>query len=123
MEYAIIKSGGKQYKAVPGNTIEVDRLPIEVGEKVTLDQVLFHKKENDITVGKPTIKGAKVQATVVAQIKAPKIVVFKYKPKNRYRVKSGHRQRYTRLQIDKIQKRKTKKAAKKSEPESGSEEK
>ena len=109
MEYVIVESGGKQYKAVPGSTIEVDRISVEVGEKVELDQVLFHSDGENVTVGKPNIPGAKVQTTVVAQIKAPKIVVFKYKPKNRYRVKSGHRQQYTRLQIEAIKTKKKKK--------------
>ncbi len=102
MEYAIVESGGKQYKAVPGSAIEVDRLPLEVGETVELESVLLIAEGDKVTVGKPTISGAKVQATVVAQFKAPKIIVFKYKPANRYRVKSGHRQHYTRLQIEKI---------------------
>ena len=102
MEYAIVESGGKQYKAVVGNTIEVDRLPQEVGDQIELDQVLFINDGKKFRIGTPTLKGAKVRATVVAQVKAPKIVVFKYKPKNRYRVKSGHRQRYTRLMVDKI---------------------
>ena len=103
MEYAIVEKGGKQYKAIPGNTIEVDRMDVEVGEQIELDSVLFVSDGKKVKVGKPTIKGARVQTTVVAQFKAPKIIVFKYKPKNRYRVKSGHRQRYTRLQVDSIQ--------------------
>ncbi len=102
MEYAIVESGGKQYKAIPGGTIDVDRLPLEVGERVELDHVLLLAEDQNVSVGKPLIAGAKVQATVLAQVKAPKIVVFKYKPKNRYRVKSGHRQRYTRLKIEAI---------------------
>lgn len=102
MEYAIIESGGKQYKAKVGNTIEVDRLPNEVGDKVVLDQVLLVSDGKKVTVGQPTVKNAKVHTTVVAQFKGPKIVVFKYKPKIRYRVKSGHRQRYTRLKIESI---------------------
>ena len=102
MEYAIIESGGKQYKAVPGETIEVDRLVGEVGEKVVLDNVLLISDGKATKVGQPTLKGAKVETTLVAQFKAPKIIVFKYKPRNRYRVKSGHRQQYTRLKIEGI---------------------
>ena len=103
MEYAIVEKGGKQYKAIPGNTIEVDRMDVEVGDQVEFESVLLVSDGKKVKVGKPTIKGARVQTTVVAQVKAPKIIVFKYKPKNRYRVKSGHRQRYTKLQVDSIQ--------------------
>jgi len=102
MKYAIVISGGKQYKAVPGATIEVDRLPLEVGEEVELDNVLLISDGKKVKIGKPAVKGAKVKTTVVSQFKAPKIVVFKYTAKNRYRVKSGHRQQYTRLQVDEI---------------------
>lgn len=102
MKYAIVESGGKQYKAVPGETIRVDRLPDEKGGKVVLDQVLFLADEKENHIGTPTVKGAQVLATVEDHIKGKKIVVFKYKPKVRYRVKKGHRQRYTLLRIDDI---------------------
>ncbi|MBE0408454.1 MAG: 50S ribosomal protein L21 [Anaerolineales bacterium] len=102
MKYAIIEDGGKQYKAIEGNTIEIDHYEADVGEKFDLDHVLMVVNDDDIIVGKPLVNGAKVETTVVEQIKAPKIIVFKYKPKVRYRVKSGHRQRYTRLKIDTI---------------------
>lgn len=103
MKYAIVESGGKQYKAVPGDTIRVDRLPKnEVGDSVTLEQVLFIADDEELHIGTPTVKGAQVQTTVADQIKGKKIVVFKYKPANRYRVKQGHRQRYTLLKIDNI---------------------
>jgi len=102
MQYAIIADGGKQYKAVVGGTIEVDYFAAEIGDQLDLPNVLLIRNEDDIVVGKPHVEGAVVQATVVAQVKGPKIVVFKYKPHNRYRVKSGHRQKYTRLQIDSI---------------------
>jgi large subunit ribosomal protein L21 len=102
MQYAIVESGGKQYKAVPGNSIEVDRLPFEVGHQITLDQVLLVAADDEITVGAPTVKGASVEATVKEHFKGRKIIVFKYKPRKRYRRKYGHRQRYTRLQIDSI---------------------
>ena len=104
MPYAIIESGGKQYKAVPGSTIEVDRLPAPVGEQIELERVLLVSDDDQVSVGTPTVPGARVKATVVAQFKGPKIVVFKYKPKKRYRVKSGHRQYYTRLKIESIEK-------------------
>lgn len=102
MKYAIIEDGGKQYKAIEGATIEVDRYEAEVGEKVDLDQVLLISDDQNVTVGRPYIAGAKVEASVEAQIKGPKIIVFKYKPKQRYRVKTGHRQKYTRLRIERI---------------------
>jgi large subunit ribosomal protein L21 len=103
MKYAIVEDGGKQYKAVEGGTIEVDHYPSEVGEQIDLERVLLIADGDDYAIGAPTILGAKVQATVVGQIKGPKVVVFKYKPKKRYRVKTGHRQKYTRLKIDSIQ--------------------
>lgn len=102
MKYAIVEDGGKQYKVIEGNTIEVDRFPSEVGEEIDLARVLLVVDNDEVTVGMPLVSGAKVQATVVSQFKGPKIVVFKYKPRKRYRVKTGHRQRYTRLKIDSI---------------------
>jgi large subunit ribosomal protein L21 len=100
--YAIVESGGKQYKAVPGTTIEVDRLNIEEGTQIDLDQVLLVAEDEDINVGTPTVKGATVKATVVEHFKGKKIIVFKYIPAERYRRKRGHRQQYTRLQINEI---------------------
>lgn len=102
MKYAIVEDGGKQYRAVEGGTIEVDRYPSDIGDQIDLDRVLLVTDGSEVTVGTPTITGARVQATVLAQVKGPKIVVFKYKPKVRYRVKKGHRQQYTRLKIDAI---------------------
>jgi large subunit ribosomal protein L21 len=102
MKYAIVEDGGKQYRAVEGGTIEVDRYPSEVGDQIDLERVLLIANGDEITIGTPTIPGARVQATVVSQVKGPKITVFKYKPKIRYRVKKGHRQQYTRLQIEAI---------------------
>jgi large subunit ribosomal protein L21 len=102
MKYAIVEDGSKQYKAVEGETIDVDHFPAEAGEPVDLDRVLLISDDGEISVGTPLVEGAKVQATVVAQVKGPKIIVFKYKPRNRYRVKTGHRQKYTRLIIDSI---------------------
>jgi large subunit ribosomal protein L21 len=102
MKYAIVENGGKQYKAFPGGTIEVDRLPLPVGEKYELNRVLLIADDDQITVGQPTVSGAKVVATVLEHFKAPKIIVFKYKPRQRYRVKRGHRQQYTRLHVEDI---------------------
>lgn len=100
--YAIIEQGGKQYKAVPGDTIEVDRLQIEEGEQIDLDQVLLVADDDDVKVGTPTVKDANVKATVLEHFKGRKIIVFKYKSGVNYRRKQGHRQQYTRLQIDEI---------------------
>ena len=113
MKYAIVESGGKQYKAVEGETIEVDRLPVNVGEKVGLERVLMLVNGDDIDVGTPTVSGIQISTTVVDHFKGPKIIVFKYSPRKRIRVKSGHRQQYTRLMVDVIGKPgETRKAAK-----------
>lgn len=103
MKYAIVEDGGKQYKAVEGATISVDLLKSEAGQPITLDDVLLLVDGDQVTVGSPNIKGAKVNATVVTHEKGPKVVIFKYSPKKRIRVKTGHRQQYTRLMIDKIE--------------------
>ncbi len=102
MKYAIIEDGGKQYKAVEGDTIEVDHFSSELGEQVDLERVLMLVDGETVDIGTPLVAGVKVKATVVSQVKGPKVIVFKYKPKKRYRVKTGHRQKYTRLQIDSI---------------------
>ena len=102
MKYAIVEDGGKQYRAVEGVTIDVDRFPAEEGEQIDLEHVLLVADEEEVKIGTPFVAGAKVQATIVSQVKGPKVVVFKYKPKERYRVKKGHRQQYTRLMIDSI---------------------
>jgi len=102
MRYAIIESGGKQYKAVEGETIEVDLVAEEAGKQIEIEQVLLIADGDNILVGTPTVAGAKVTATVVDDTKGPKIVVFKYKPKIRYRVRTGHRQKLTRLLIESI---------------------
>ncbi len=100
--YAIIESGGKQYRVTPGQTIDVERLDIAEGDTVELDKVLLIADGEQLTVGSPTIDGAMVVATSKGEAKGKKVVVFKYKPKVRYRKKTGHRQLYTRLAIDKI---------------------
>ena len=102
MKYAIVEQGGKQYKAVPGGAIEVDRLPLAEGTAVELDQVRLLADGDQIQGGTPTVAGAKVKAVVEAHFKGPKIIVFKYKPRKRYRRKRGHRQQYTRLRIQDI---------------------
>ncbi len=102
MKYAIVEDGGKQYRAVEGVTIDVDRFPADEGEQIDLEHVLLVADDEEVKIGTPFVAGAKVQATVVSQVKGPKVVVFKYKPKQRYRIKKGHRQQYTRLMIDSI---------------------
>ena len=100
--YAIIETGGKQYKVIPGQTIDVERLDVAEGNTVELDRVLLISDNDKVTVGTPIVDGAKVIATSQGEGKGKKIIVFKYKPKVRYRKKTGHRQLYTRLTIDKI---------------------
>lgn len=103
MKFVIVEQGGKQYRAAEGSTIEVDRLPNEVGETITMEDVLLHVDDGEVTIGTPLIEGAKIQAKVLNHIKGRKILVFKYRPKQRYRVKTGHRQQYTRLLIESIE--------------------
>lgn len=100
--YAIIETGGKQYKVREGDTVDVELLGGEAGDAVELNQVLMLGGDNGLTVGTPTVEGAMVRATVLDEVKGDKVVVFKYKPKNRYARKIGHRQKYTRLQINEI---------------------
>lgn len=117
MKYAIVESGGKQYKAVEGNWIEVDRLNLEPGKKVTLEDVLLISDDGKVTVGTPTVAGAKITATVVEEFKGPKVLIYKYHPRKRYRLKKGHRQWYTRLQVEKIAVKAAKKTKAKKESE------
>jgi large subunit ribosomal protein L21 len=102
MKYAILESGGKQYITREGEVIEVDRLSVEVGKSIDFKDVLLVVENAKVHVGSPYVKGAKVRGTVVDQFRAPKVIIFKYIPKERYRRKLGHRQRYTRVIIDKI---------------------
>jgi large subunit ribosomal protein L21 len=100
--YAVVKTGGKQYRVSPGDTIEVEKLPHEVGESIELDQVLMVVNGSGATIGRPLVEGAKVKATVMRQAKGRKVIIFKYSPSKRYRRKKGHRQNYTRLRVDEI---------------------
>ena len=100
MRYAIVESGGKQYRAVEGRAIEVDRLPVETGEQFNIERVLFMADGDDVMVGTPTVDGIEVKVTVVDHIRGPKIDRFKYRPKKRIRVRGGHRQQYTLLMVD-----------------------
>jgi large subunit ribosomal protein L21 len=102
MKYAIFQSGSRQHRAVEGETVDVERLPVEVGATVELGPVLLVADGDDVQVGTPSVDGVKLTATVVEQIRGPKIRIFKYKPKERYRRRAGHRQDYTRLKIESI---------------------
>ena len=102
MDYAIIKTGGKQYRVNSGDVIDVETLPAEEGAKVELNEVLLLSRDGNITVGAPAIQGAKVIGEVEKQGRGEKIIVFKYKSKTRQGTKTGHRQGFTRLRITDI---------------------
>lgn len=100
MKYAIVESGGKQYKAVEGETIAVDRLPVESGEEINLERILFFADEDQFSVGTPLLSGMEALASVVENFRGEKVLAFRYSPKKRIRVHRGHRQDYTRLMIE-----------------------
>lgn len=102
MEYAVIKTGGKQYTVRAGETLDVERLDVPSETSLELDQVLLVARDGEVTVGQPLVEGAKVLAEVVDHGKARKIIVFKYKRKVRYMRKLGHRQQYTRIRVTEI---------------------
>ncbi|MDP2993156.1 MAG: 50S ribosomal protein L21 [Deltaproteobacteria bacterium] len=101
--YAVIKTGGKQYKVSSGETVRVEKLAGNVGDAVTLSDVLLVAKEGDIRIGQPTVAGAQVMGKIVDQARADKIMVFKKKRRKGYSKKQGHRQPYTALKIEDIQ--------------------
>ena len=96
--YAVIRTGGKQYRVKEGDKLRVEKLPGQVGDKLELSEVLLVGGEK-ASVGKPLVKGAKVNAEITAQDRAKKIIVYKAKAKKRYRRKAGHRQPYTELKV------------------------
>ncbi len=100
--YAVIKSGGKQYRVAPGDIVRVERVDKEPGSNIEFDQVLAVHNDQEVIVGKPLVEGAKVVGTVVENAKAKKVIVFKYKRKKQYRVTRGHRQPYTAVKISEI---------------------
>ena len=102
MKYAIVESGGKQYRAVEGGTLEVDRLPVEAGANIKLEQILLLADGENFTVGTPLVKDSPVWTTVLEHFKGEKVTIFNYSPKKRIRVKTGHRQNYTRLLVEQI---------------------
>ncbi|MFD1672789.1 50S ribosomal protein L21 [Agrilactobacillus yilanensis] len=99
--YAIIETGGKQYKVEEGQPIYIEKLPVEAGEKVSFDQVILVSGD-ETKIGTPVVEGATVTGTVEKQGKEKKVVTFKYKPKKHSHQKKGHRQPYTKVVIDKI---------------------
>jgi large subunit ribosomal protein L21 len=103
MDYAVFKTGGKQYRVRPGDTIDVEMLPDPVDSLAEFGEVLAVSDDGELTVGSPHVPGAKVVAQVQSHYKDRKLMVFKYKAKTRYRRKRGHRQPYTRVLIQDIQ--------------------
>ncbi|GAA0177340.1 50S ribosomal protein L21 [Clostridium sediminicola] len=101
--YAVVKTGGKQYKVQEGDVIFVEKLDVDAESTIELNEVLAIGNEGDFKFGTPVVEGAKVTAKVLKQGKNKKVVVFKYRPKLDYRKKNGHRQPYTKLQIEKIE--------------------
>ncbi len=100
--YAVIRTGGKQYRVAPGQQVEVEKLEGTVGDTITLDDVLMVANGDAVTIGQPTVAGATVECRITGQYRGDKILVFRYRPKKRIRVRRGHRQYITRLQINAI---------------------
>lgn len=99
---AVIKTGGKQYKVSPGDKIKIEKLEIEVGKDIVFNEVLLIENKEDVKIGTPFIEGASVVGKILEQGKDKKVIIFKYKPKTRYRKKTGHRQLFTEVEIEKI---------------------
>ena len=102
--FAVIRTGGKQYLVSPGDKIKIEKLDKEEGKEITFTDVLLLEKRSKLEIGNPKVKGAKVVGKILKQGKGKKIIVFKYKPKTRYKVKKGHRQPFTEVEITKIEK-------------------
>jgi large subunit ribosomal protein L21 len=100
--YAVIKTGGKQYRVAAGEKIKVEQIPADVGAQIVLDQVLMMGNGETVTIGKPTIAGAAVTATVISQGRADKVRIFKMRRRKHYQKHQGHRQNYTEIQIGEI---------------------
>ncbi|MEO1590358.1 MAG: 50S ribosomal protein L21 [Cyanobacteria bacterium J06632_22] len=102
MAYAIIEAGGTQLRVEPGRFYDINRLPVEADEKVTIDKVLLVEDDGDVSIGQPLLDGASISATVMEHRRGKKIIVYKMKPKKHTRKKRGHRQELTRLMVDSI---------------------
>lgn len=102
MNFAVIKTGGKQYIVEPAKKIKVEKLEVEEGKEVIFDQVLLLEKGKKLEIGSPLVEGAKVTAKVLTQGKAKKVIALRYKAKKRVHVKKGHRQQFTEVEIIKI---------------------
>lgn len=101
--YAVIETGGKQYRVEPGQILRVEKLEAQKGEEVFFNRVLMLVDGESVKIGSPLVEGAKVKATVLVQDKSKKIIVFKYKPKKRIRTKTGHRQPFTEVRIEALE--------------------
>ncbi|MCZ6807244.1 MAG: 50S ribosomal protein L21 [Deltaproteobacteria bacterium] len=101
--YAVIRSGGKQYRVSQGGRLRVEKLEGEVGSSVTLDDVLMVGEEGNVKIGAPCVDGARVTGTIIAQGRGAKLTIFKMKRRKGYRRKYGHRQDYTEIRVDQIQ--------------------
>jgi len=101
--HAVIRTGGKQYRVTPGDILEVEKLEGNVGDTIRLDDVLLVSNGDDVKIGQPIVDGATVTAKITGQHRGEKILVFRYRPKKRIRVRRGHRQYLTRLQIESIE--------------------
>lgn len=100
--YAVIKTGGKQYRVNSGETLKVEKIEVDVGGTVTLDEVLMLNDGKKTTIGTPLVGGAKVKATVVSHGRGDKVMIFKFRRRKHYRKTQGHRQSYTEIKIDSI---------------------
>ncbi len=100
--YAVVKTGGKQYRVAAGDILEVEKLDGDVGDSITLDEVLLVADGDNVTVGQPMVDGASVTAKITGQHRGKKIMVLRYRAKKRIRVRKGHRQHLTRLEIESI---------------------
>jgi large subunit ribosomal protein L21 len=100
--YAIFKSGGRQYEARPGHVVKVEKIPGNVGENVTLDEVILFSDGDQVQIGRPVVAGVKVEAVIIEQGRMPKIVIFKHKRRKDYRKRQGHRQPYTAVRVQNI---------------------
>jgi large subunit ribosomal protein L21 len=101
--YAIVQTGGKQYRVSPGDTVCIEKMPVDCGNTLELSEVLMIANEGDVAIGSPMLAGAKVICTVIEQDRAKKVMSLRYKAKKNVRVKRGHRQYFTRIRVDSIQ--------------------